>query len=255
MAAVEPFPFSRPLISAPDVDPVSGAGPPFFDTLAVFPFLSHVLPVLDDLREELVTCRSLRDDAAAGGFSEGAAKGETAREAARWHDWPETSLYAPEEGKVWRVVPFCYTFPAHDAGATRWVSSSCAALPRLAGTLRRIPGLRTALLSRLGPGTRLAPHSGWAELSNHVLRCHLPLLLPPRAPGSSGVVCGDEARAHEEGVFLCFDDSLVHSAFNDHATLPRVVLIIDIARPAGWAPGSATLGTSAELEGFVKYFS
>jgi len=41
------------------------------------------------------------------------------------------------------------------------------------------PCVRTALFSRLGPGARISSHRGWADLANHVLRCHLGLSVPP----------------------------------------------------------------------------
>jgi Aspartyl/Asparaginyl beta-hydroxylase len=42
----------------------------------------------------------------------------------------------------------------------------------------QLPTARTALFSRLGAGTRISSHRGWAELANHVLRCHLSLVVP-----------------------------------------------------------------------------
>ena len=56
-------------------------------------------------------------------------------------------------------------------------SRCCKACPQTYDLLRQIPNIRTALFSRLGPQTTLSNHRGWADLSNHVLRIHLPLLL------------------------------------------------------------------------------
>jgi len=208
----------------------------FYDALSLLPFLAHLPSLAPTFLREL-----------------------RAAPASAWHAWPETSLYMRDDGVAtsWKVVPFCYTFPS-DTGDTKWVPSSCAVLPGLAAALRALPGLRIALLSRLGPGTRLSPHKGWKEISNHVLRVHLALSVP--APGCSGVVVEGagaalQARAHVEGELLCFDDSLTHSAFNDHPTEDRVVLIFDILRPEGVAPGTAAEGATAELETFMAYFS
>ena len=210
----------------------------FFEPLSLFPFLSSLPALAPALLEEL-----------------------RAAPPEKWHAWPETTLYmaagadggsgagAPQP--AWTVIPFCYTFPS-DTGDTKWVPSSCAVLPRAAAALRALPGLKTALLSRLGPGTRLAPHQGWKEISNHVLRCHLALRIPQ--PGASGVTVEGSTRLHEEGALLCFDDSLTHSAFNEGAE-DRVVLIFDIARPAGVPEGTAQDGATAELESFMAYFS
>lgn len=208
----------------------STAGPSFFDWRVIFPFLASTLLSLPALKAEL------------------RARGPSSM----WTAWPETSLYLPEEGQDWDVIPFCYTFPSNDASKRTWVDSSCAALPEMARALQRIPGLRTALLSRLGPNTNLVPHQGWAEISNHVLRCHIPLELP--AAGCSGVTADGETRLHADGDILVFDDSHVHSAHNAHAEEARTVLIVDILRPEGVAPGIAVFGATRELEAFMQYF-
>jgi len=172
----------------------------------------------------------------------------------RWHEWPETNLYMRNEGAEWNVIPFCYTFPADGSTPTTWVESSCALLPRTAALLRALgPSLRTALFSRLGPETTLAPHDGWAELSNHVLRCHLAVDIPE--PGASGVAVEGTVQLHTQGEILCFDDSRVHSGFNNSPTHPRTVLIFDLARPPGCRPGRATLGATKELANFMAYFN
>jgi len=206
--------------------------PPWRD---VFPFLAALRGAWRDIRDEV------EDLSARGGFV----------------DWPETALYRPEAGDSWRVLPVLYTLPA-DVGETTWVARSFveAHMPRTAAQLAALPGLRTALFSRLGPGTVLTPHSGWAALSNHVLRCHLALSVPPSPSGApmSGVTVGSALCAHEEGEILVFDDSHIHSAFNNDASASRLVLIIDIVRPAEARRGIAVGGTTAELEAFVDYF-
>jgi len=95
-----------------------------------------------------------------------------------WTPWPETKLYKAEEGAQWKVMPFCYSFPSNDPSATRWVEPAKVLCPTIWSVLKSVPGLRTALLSRMGPGTRLAYHQGWAELANHVLRVHVGLHIP-----------------------------------------------------------------------------
>jgi len=173
-------------------------------------------------------------------------------DAGAWREWPERNLYRADRGADWRVLPFCYTFPADDLSARTWVAAACAACPRTSELLLGLgPGLRTALLSRLAPHTSLASHQGWAQLSNHVLRLHLPLCVPGAEHGCSGVIVSDEIRYHKEGALMVFDDSQVHSAFNNHPSLPRMVLIVDIERPPHAAPGSATMGTTPELEAYI----
>lgn len=83
-----------------------------------------------------------------------------------------------------QVFPFVHTFPAYDESRRTWVESSCKRCPETAAVLRRLPNIRTALFSRLGGGSRISGHRGWADLANHVLRCHLPIKVP------SDGVCG-----------------------------------------------------------------
>ena len=109
---------------------------------------------------------------------------------------------------------------------------------------------------------------GWADLSNHVLRCHLPLIVPTVSTidttglasaastlsATCGIVVDNKVTHHREGELIVFDDSKKHYAFNNHATHSRVVLIFDIARPDGAPPGEAKGATTKELEGFIDYF-
>ena len=205
----------------------------FYEWRQLFPFLETLLDLVPELTVEL----------------------QTRGPSSSWTQWPETSLYLPENGHEWDVIPIAHTFPADDVKNMAWVTSSCTALPKLSSALRGVEGLRTALLSRLGPKTVLTPHTGWAELSNHVLRVHLPLLLP-EGTSMSGVTCGGsgESRCHVLGDFLVFDDSVVHSGFNNHENQSRTVLIIDISRPHFVRKGSAITGTTRELTNLIDYF-
>jgi hypothetical protein len=218
-----PFPYVPPIESWP-----SGAdGPPFYNWRTVYPFLQALL----DARSIIV---------------------EESRQASRWHDWPE-DLYSPTEGHLWKVVPFLHTFPANDPGKSLWVEPAVRACPRTAALLRRLPTIRTALFSRMGPNTSLSPHTGWADLSNHVLRCHIPLEVPP-GESVCGITVDDETQFHAENEIICFDDSHIHSAFNNHESLSRTILIVDLERPAGAPAGTASGGTTEELAAFMDYF-
>lgn len=171
-----------------------------------------------------------------------------------WPFWPEKH-YA-EGDNEWRVFPFCYTFPAHDASKTAWVPATCAMCPRTVEVLRGIPGIRTALFSKLGPGTTLTAHRGWADLSNHILRCHLGLTVPTFANGKPccSMVVGGELGPHRERELLVFDDSKLHYAYNKHDEQTRVVLIVDLYRPDHLPRGRAKGGHSDELDEFIDTF-
>ena len=161
---------------------------------------------------------------------------EEMRAATNWNAWPETNLYKADEGKDWKVVPFLHTFPATDEANSEWVETNCNQCPKTVEMLRKIPGIRTALYSRMyvfrgvlirsvssffvvgiaratwqrvamclslidgrltrteqtmrgglvlcrSPNTKLTPHTGWADLSNHVIRCHIPLVAEENTSG------------------------------------------------------------------------
>ena len=199
--------------------------PNYYRWQTVYPFLELLRQNMDVLRAEV--------DAASD-----------------WRDWPEKNLYY-RDGEQWTVMPFLHTFPAVDPSKSVWVSHFCQMCPKTVALLRKIPGIRTALFSRMGPHTRLAAHRGWADLSNHVLRCHLAL----RVPGEKacGLWVRGEVRYHRDGEFILFDDSKLHKAFNE-SDEERIVLIFDIARP-DWVPaGTAKKGHTDDLDDFIAYF-
>ena len=171
------------------------------------------------------------------------------RQATNWHAWPEP-LYDGDKGDEWEVIPFLHTFPATDDSNSEWQESNCDQCPVTTGLLRSIPGIRTALYSRMGPRTHLVPHQGWADLSNHVLRCHLALEVPDNA---SGVWCDGQSRYHKRGELLVFDDSRMHSGFN-LSTQRRCVLIFDIIRPSEVPRGASDVLQTSQLQMFIEYF-
>jgi len=183
-----------------------------------------------------------------------------------WTPWPETTHYsvsssahASNPDKPWTVFPLCYCFPANQPENITWVESTQGFCPGTCQILKSIVtedlGLvvRTALFSQLAPETTLEPHTGWADLANHVLRLHVPLTVP------KGDLCGSWVdgcvETHQEGRPLLFDDSKIHRAFNYHPTESRVVLIVDLARPNDLPLGYATGGHSEELDAFIQQMS
>lgn len=60
-------------------------------------------------------------------------------------------------------------------------------------------------------------------------------------------------RYHAEQEILVFDDSKLHRAFNNSAD-ERLVLIVDMLRPPGIAPGTADGGHTPELDSFISAF-
>jgi beta-hydroxylase len=110
--------------------------------------------------------------------------------------------------------------------------ANCRRCPRTAELVSRVPGMTTAFFSILLPGARLPPHTGpWKGF----IRYHLGLLVPEPADRCGIMVGGQEAHWREGGS-LVFDDTYMHSAWNDTAGT-RVVLFLDVVRPCRF-PGS-----------------
>eukprot|EP00752_Nemacystus_decipiens_P001888 g1818.t1 len=167
-----------------------------------------------------------------------------------WKAWPEKH-YDEGGSQDWKVFPFVHTFPACDESRRTWIESTCSRCPATSSLLRRVPNIRTALFSRLGGGSRISGHRGWADLANHVLRCHLPLKVP--SDGPCGLWVNEEVRLHAEGEIIVFDDSKLHKAFNESSG-ERLVLIVDILRPPGIPLGTADGDHTPELDGFIDAF-
>ena len=183
----------------------------------------------------------------------------------QWTAWPERQHYSKAtnnrddndddsgngyDNPSWTVFPLCHCFPANQPENKKWIEQTCAFVPQTVQLLQQHLGplLRTALFSRLDPETTLEAHTGWSDLANHVMRCHLPLTVP------DGDVCGTWVDGcvdtHQAGQFLCFDDSKTHRAFN-YSREERIVLILDLARPEHLPLGTATGGHTDELDQFI----
>ena len=86
-----------------------------------------------------------------------------------WLDWPELDLYQDLD-KEWRIFPFM--------AFGKMLPSNCEKCPMLWQFIKSIPGIRVAILSKLGPGMKLTAHQGWAKHSNQVIRCHYGFQVP-----------------------------------------------------------------------------
>lgn len=203
-----------------------GPAPRFYDWREVFPQMKVFLDNHDILVKEMLAATS-------------------------WHDWPESNLYKADQ--VWKVMPFLHTFPANDESAMEWVEPNCKQCPVTTKLLKSLPTIRTSLYSRMGPCTRIAPHRGWAILSNHVLRCHIPLTCEEKM---SGLWVDQQIMFHKQKPkpdILIFDDSKVHLGFNE-STKQRCVLIVDLLRPMNIPLGDAVGKMTPMLRQYIQYF-
>jgi len=209
-----------------DAETSPNVAPRYYDWRELFPQLQLLYDNVDVLAEEAATVHC-------------------------WTPWPEDHFGEYGESD-WTVFPFLHTFPALDDSKSSWISSTTKHCPRTTELLRQIPNIRTALFSRIGPGTRLTAHTGWADLANYVLRCHICINVPDEV--SCGLDVDGEIQLHKQGEIIVFDDSKRHKAFNDSKDQERVVLIVDILRPVHIPLGTAKGGHTRELDDFVARF-
>jgi ornithine lipid ester-linked acyl 2-hydroxylase len=117
-------------------------------------------------------------------------------------------------------------------GFGRRSEENCRRCPRTAELIARVPGMKTAFFSILGPGVHIPPHKGpWKGF----VRYHLGLIVPEPSERIGMIVGGHEAHWHE-GEGIVFDDTYEHQVWND-TDGTRVVLFLDVVRPCRF-PGS-----------------
>ena len=78
-------------------------------------------------------------------------------------------------------------------------------------------------VSIIDGGSLVRPHTG---ATNSRLRVHMGLMVPP----DCGIVVNGEERTWAEGKCMVFDDSFVHSVWQN-SSLVRIILIVDIWHP------------------------
>lgn len=100
-----------------------------------------------------------------------------------------------------------------------------AAFPRTERILRSIPGLVSASINILEPGTIVPVHHGDSDLC---YRVHLGLIVPAGVE-QCGIQVGEERRGWEEGGVLVFNDACAHFVWNK-SPAPRVILLCDVLK-------------------------
>ena len=102
--------------------------------------------------------------------------------------------------------------------------------PVTSQALAGMPGLVTAFVSIMEPGTYVPPHRG---LTTAWVNCHLPLVLP-KGEGRCEIAIDGQLHQWREGEWLVFDDTYTHEVWNETSE-PRVVLLIQLRRPMRFA--------------------
>lgn len=98
--------------------------------------------------------------------------------------------------------------------------------PETMKILGKIPNLRTAFFSILGPNYHIPHHRG---VTKGLIRCHLGLIVPDQRDQCVMRV-DDQICQWEEGRCFVFDDTYDHEVWNK-TDQERVVLLIDVDRP------------------------
>ena len=98
--------------------------------------------------------------------------------------------------------------------------------PKTHDIIKKVPGLVSASINLLEPGSRINPHYGD---TNAIYRCHIGLKIPAGLP-DCGFKVNTEIRPWQEKEMLIFLDAYTHEAFNN-ATEKRYILLLDILRP------------------------
>src|ERR1700688_1948810 len=130
------------------------------------------------------------------------------------------------------------------------VEEICLLCPETTRLLSSIPGVARfgpTLFSALGPHSHIAPHFGY---TNAKLRCQLPL----RVPADCRLKVGDQELEQREGRCIVFDDSFLHSAWND-SDEARFVLVFDFFHPDLTAPEIAYLSALAQRWELARAFT
>ena len=109
------------------------------------------------------------------------------------------------------------------------VAENATRCPKTAAVLSQIPQLMNGGFSCLEAGYRTKPHIGH---DRSFYRIHLPLLIPA---GNVGMTVSGVTRRWEEGKAVIFDDTCIHTAWNESSE-HRYVLIADIANGRPRAP-------------------
>ncbi|HEY2291105.1 MAG TPA: aspartyl/asparaginyl beta-hydroxylase domain-containing protein [Thermoanaerobaculia bacterium] len=137
-----------------------------------------------------------------------------------------------EESEAFGKIHASQTSRGEWAAAYLWifgegVEETHRRCPETVRALSAIPGVAqfgTTLFSALAPHTRISPHFGY---TNAKLRCQLPLRVPSRG---CRLKVGDDEIEQREGRCIIFDDSFLHSAWND-SDESRFVLVFDFFHP------------------------
>jgi len=166
----------------------------------------------------------------------------------QWKIWPHKSIYNKnpnDKDTSIKTLPDEYSFtepstwnmfPFTAFGVV--AKHNCTKCPNIWRFLQRIPGLNTALLTRLSPGRRTKLHQEWG--SNNLIRCQFVFDVDNGCYLSVRDSSQDqeEIRFERPNEWILFDDSRFNYEANP-TSKERIALIIDVARPSTIRTGTA----------------
>ena len=95
-------------------------------------------------------------------------------------------------------------------GYNKW-SKYAIDFPETANLIKIVKNIDTLCFLKLTGNTRLNKHYGYNPSSNYILRSHLGI----NVPNNCGMWVNGEIKLHKEKEWLTFDDSKLHTAFNN----------------------------------------
>lgn len=131
-----------------------------------------------------------------------------------------TPSYVPDDVEIhgWRSVNLM-TYG-------HWYRDNCRRFPRTVEILSRVPGLTSAFVNLLEPGSSLPAHNGD---TNAIYRNHIGLVVPAGVD-ECGLEVGGERTGWAEGQGLTFIEAYRHHVWN-RTKRNRVILVFDVIRP------------------------
>ena len=157
--------------------------------------------------------------------------------------WVEKELYDETNPDGWYVAPLFINGNKLDA--------VCKNFPELTKIAECVPGIISCSFSMLKPGTKIAPHFGYDEYSDKILRYHMGLIIPE---GDIAFKCKNEIKRWQPGKSFIFDDCLEHEAWN-LSEEDRFVLIIDFLESFDEEKAKEISKTALPNEAIAIYFN
>ncbi len=147
-----------------------------------------------------------------------------------WRDFPRETTFP---NGSWKMVPIY--------GFGKWSEPYSSQLPTVTNLLKQTKPLEMAYFLRLPRQTVSKTRSGYANLANTTLRCHLGIEI--NASHSSYIAVGKERQYHEKGKWFCYDNSQLNYLANMSASWSNIILVVDLKRP-----NSVNNGVSKTIE-------